>query len=226
MIFALFAFIVGVAVSISVVRPGNGNEEKGPIPQAQPVGESFPVPDALEESVPEETSGDLSTASEEAATEKASPEVPEGQFLGLEVTPAGTGKAFDDADLEWVRSKTGGKPVVSEDEKDIMDSLDPRLKKAVEEAGDFVEEVDEKTLDITSDILEVVPFLNLKPEKAEIRPNGGGATLTIELSPEALGINTGKKTAPETASSDEAPAEQPEEDVKVDSQDEGGEGNS
>ena len=223
MIFALFAFIVGIAVSISAVRPGDGNEKKGPLPQAQPIA---PAADALAEPVPEETSGDLSTVSEEAAIEKASPETPEGQFFALDVAPAGTGKAFDDADLEWVRSKTGGVPVVSDDEKDIMDSLDPRLKKAVEEAGKFVDEVDEKTLDITSDILEVVPFLKLQPEKAEIRPNGGGATLTIELSPEALGIKTGPKNASEPASSDEAAAEQPEEDVKVDSQDEGAEGNS
>jgi hypothetical protein len=105
-----------------------------------------------------------------------------------------------------------------------MDSLDPKVREVIEDTEEMVEEFDGKTLEVTAEILEAVPFLNLKPEKAEIRPEGGGAKLFIELSPEALGIGGKQDEKPsKVVSPDETGENQPE---KPESADEGTGGTS
>jgi hypothetical protein len=124
-------------------------------------------------------------------------EGPESAGIEFGIDSAGTGEPFDEADLEWVRTRSQEAYAVSGDtERDITDSLDPKVRKVIEKTKGVVDEIDEKALDVTAEILEAVPFLNLKPEKAEIRPDDGGATLSIELSPEALGIGKKEKTFP------------------------------
>jgi hypothetical protein len=133
---------------------------------------------------------------------------PESVDIELGIDSAGTGEPFDGTDLEWVRLRSPEAHVVSGDtERDIMDSLDPKVRKVIEETKGVVDEIDEKTLDVTAEILEAVPFLNLKPEKAEVRPDDGGATLSIELSPEALGIGKKEKTSPSEERPDGDPPE-------------------
>ncbi|MFP4482971.1 MAG: hypothetical protein ACLFN0_09300 [Thermovirgaceae bacterium] len=201
-LFSVFlALAVGVAVSLyGTLAKTDGDElfsgtqpvEKTFIEEAVQVEPSF-VDVSEDLKAPEESSGDILSDAE-----------PEEEGLAEGITSVGTGKPFDEVDLEWVRLRSPGGQVVSQDkEKNIMDSLDPGVRKVIEETGEVVEEIDEKTLEVTSEILDAVPFLNLKPEKAEIRPGGGGAKLTIELSPEALGIGKKQdKAQTEPASSD------------------------
>ncbi|MGC9373403.1 MAG: hypothetical protein ACP5DY_08830, partial [Thermovirgaceae bacterium] len=152
------------------------------------------------------------TTPEVKPAQKATRERPEKGVMEIEVTPAGTGEVFGDGDLELVRKGSADRITDTEREKpDITDSLDPRLKEALEKAEGLVDDFDEKTLEVTAEVLEEIPFLNLKPEKAELRPGGGGVELSIELSPEALGIGEKQHgNPPEGASPDEAATSRPE----------------
>jgi hypothetical protein len=103
-----------------------------------------------------------------------------------------------------------------------MDSLDPKVREVIEDTEEMVEEFDGKTLEVTAEILETIPFLNLKPEKAGIRPGGGGAKLFIELSPEALGIGGKQDEKPSKVVSPDETGEN--QSGKPESADEGTEG--
>lgn len=199
------AFTVGVAISLFGLQSRMDGEDV--LAAKQPKEELFAEEDLLAEPVEKAASEDLSEP--EAMPDIAVPVAgPESVDIELGIDSAGTGEPFDEADLEWVRLRSPEAHVVSGDtERDIMDSLDPKIGKVIEETKGIVDEIDEKALDVTAEILEAVPFLNLKPEKAEIRPDDGGATLSIELSPEALGIGKKEKTSPSEESPDGDPPE-------------------
>lgn len=196
LLLVLSALLVGVLFGIFTMEQGKFEEET---PSAQPVAE--PGGDT-----PADGNSVEGMHPEVKAAQKVPPARPEEDAMEIDVTPAGTGEVFGRGDLELVRKGSTGAIAGTEREKpDITDSLDPRLKEALKKAEGLVDDFDEKTLEVTAEVLEEIPFLNLKPEKAELRPEGGGVELSIELSPEALGI--GKKQGGNTSegtSSDEA----------------------
>lgn len=191
---AFLAFSMGVAISLFGLQSQTDSEEV--LAATQSKEEPSAEEDLQAEPVEKAASKDL-LGSGEIPDEVVPVAGPESAGIEFGIDSAGTGEPFDEADLEWVRTRSPEAHAVSGDtERDIMDSLDPKVRKVIEKTKGVVDEIDEKTLDVTSEILETVPFLKLKPEKAEIRPDDGGATLSIELSPEALGIGKKEKTSP------------------------------
>lgn len=180
---ALFSLAAGVVIGLYAMGQWKSRDER--TATVKPVEPPAPEPDVQEESA----EADVHQAKPAANASRAAPD---RGAVTMEITPAGTGKAFDAGDMELVRAGSSGEAPGPQDKKaDIVDSLDPRLKEAMGKAGKFVDDFDEKTLEVTTEVLEEIPFLNLEPEKARLRPSGGGAELYIELSPEALGIKTG-----------------------------------
>jgi hypothetical protein len=215
LLLVLSALLVGVFFGIQAMDRGKLDEKTPSVQHA---------PEPGEEAVAGGESIERTTL-EVKPVREAPRARPEKGVMEIEVTPAGTGEVFGDGDLELVRAGSAAGITDSEREKpDITDSLDPRLKEALEKAEGLVDDFDEKTLEVTAEVLEEIPFLNLKPEKAELRPGGGGVELSIELSPEALGIGGKQDDKPSKVSSpDETGANQPE---KPDSMDEAAEGTS
>jgi hypothetical protein len=65
----------------------------------------------------------------------------------------------------------------------------PRIVADVaEQLRKIVEEVDASTLRVTRDVLEEVPFLNLTPEKAELRPSGDGVNLKVVIPADTIAL--------------------------------------
>lgn len=231
----IFFFTAFLACTVGMILALNGGMQAKTDDEELPAA-TQPAEELSAVNTPQTAASDGSgngTASNDAALpepaqDEALPVVESsGDVVGLKIAPAGTGVPFGEADLEWVRQKSPGMQTVSADgnqEKDIMDSVDPKIRKVIEDTEEMVEELDEKTLQVTAGILEAVPFLNLEPEKAGIRPGSGGVQLSIELSPEALGIGEKQDGKPaKVASPDETGAKQPE---KPDSMDEAAEGTS
>jgi hypothetical protein len=205
LLLVLSALLVGVLFGIQAMDRGKIDEKTPSVQPAAETGEEAPAGGKPTEG----TTPEVKPAQKEPRAR------PEKGVMEIKVTPAGTGEVFGDGDLELVRARSADRIKDPEREKpDITDSLDPRLKEALEKAEGLVDDFDEKTLEVTAEVLEEIPFLNLKPEKAELRPGGGGVELSIELSPEALGIGEKQHgNPPEGASPDEAetsPSEGPD----------------
>jgi hypothetical protein len=67
--------------------------------------------------------------------------------------------------------------------------MPPRIVADVaEQLRKIVEEVDASTLRVTRDVLEEVPFLNLTPEKAELRPSGDGVNLKVVIPADTIAL--------------------------------------
>lgn len=196
LLLVLSALLVGVFFGIQAMDRGKVDEKTPSVQHAAEPGEESP---AGGEPIERKT--------HEVKPAREAPRArPEKGVMEIEVTPAGTGEVFGDGDLELVRAgSTAGITDSERDKPDITDSLDPRVKEVLEKAEGLVDDFDEKTLEVTAEVLEEIPFLNLKPEKAELRPGAGGVELSIELSPEALGLGEKKHgNLTEGASTDEA----------------------
>jgi len=222
---AFLACTVGMMVGLYGVQAKTDGEE--PFVALQPAEESSaadmprPAPDGTGKETALNDAEVLKPGQDKALPVAVSAE----DTVKLGINPAGTGVPFSETDLEWVRRKSPGIQTVSSDQnqgKDIMDSLDPKVREVIEDTEEMVEEFDGKTLEVTAEILEAIPFLNLKPEKAEIRPEGGGAKLFIELSPEALGIGGKQDEKPSKVVSPDETGEN--QSGKPESADEGTEG--
>lgn len=57
-----------------------------------------------------------------------------------------------------------------------------------EQLQEIVETMDSSTLRLTKGVLEKAPFLELTPEKAELRPSGGGVTLRVTIPADSIAL--------------------------------------
>ena len=114
------------------------------------------------------------------------------------------GEPFSRSDLE--ASRVPAKEITGRTEPAVLDlgTIHPAVKETAEQAKEIVEDLDKRTLEATKKVLESIPFVDILPEKAELRPSGDGVKLTITVDPQ--NISFGKKTregssAPEDVSS-------------------------
>ena len=123
------------------------------------------------------------------------------------------GEPFSRGDLEDSRVKPGGTFTGKQDEV-VFDpgTIHPAVGDMVKQAREVVEDLDKRTLEATEKILETIPFVEIHPEKAELRPSGDGVKLTITVDPED--ISFGKKHRNETASSEKVASEDDREERK------------
>ena len=123
------------------------------------------------------------------------------------------GEPFSRGDLEDSRVKPGGTFTGKQDEV-VFDpgTIHPAVGDMVKQAREVVEDLDKRTLEATERILETIPFVEIHPEKAELRPSGDGVKLTITVDPED--ISFGKKHRNETAPSEKAASEDDREERK------------
>jgi hypothetical protein len=113
------------------------------------------------------------------------------------------GEPFSRSDLEASRTK----PIDSftgKQEEVVFDpgTIHPAVGDMAKRAQEIVEDLDKRTLEAAGKILEALPFVEIRPEKAELRPSGDGIKLTITVDPED--ISFGKKHRNETAPSEKA----------------------
>lgn len=123
------------------------------------------------------------------------------------------GEPFSRGDLEASRTRPGDNFTGKQDEV-VFDpgTIHPAVGDMVKQAREIVEDLDKRTLEATEKILETIPFVEIHPEKAELRPSGDGVKLTITVDPED--ISFGKKHRNETASSEKAASEDDREERK------------
>lgn len=123
------------------------------------------------------------------------------------------GEPFSRGDLEDSRAKPGDTFTGKQDEV-VFDpgTIHPAVGDMVKQAREVVEDLDKRTLEVTERILETIPFVEIHPEKAELRPSGDGVKLTITVDPED--ISFGKKHRNETAPPKKAASEDDREERK------------
>ncbi len=123
------------------------------------------------------------------------------------------GEPFSRGDLEASRTRPGDNFTGKQDEV-VFDpgTIHPAVGDMVKQAREIVEDLDKRTLEATEKILETIPFVEIHPEKAELRPSGDGVKLTITVDPED--ISFGKKHRNETASSEKVASEDDREERK------------
>lgn len=101
-----------------------------------------------------------------------------------------SGKPFSQADLESLEDPaTAIVPKKSGDEVFDIRTIHPIVKKTADQVLEMVEKFDRRTLDATRKALKKVPILNIRPDKAELRPTGDGVKLTLTMDPEDIGFN-------------------------------------
>jgi hypothetical protein len=142
------------------------------------------------------------------AGEKAVPARKPESTPGFDFRPA-EGEPFSQSDLEGSRmpaqeiTPRGSEPAVFD-----LGTIHPVVRETAEQAKEIVEDLDRKTLETTKKVLDSIPFVEIKPEKAELRPSGDGVKLTITVDPQ--NISFGKKSRGETASPDNVSSEDDE----------------
>jgi len=119
-----------------------------------------------------------------------------------------TGEPFSRSDLE--ASQTRSCDIIPErSERAVFDpgTIHPAVGDVAEQAREMVEDLDRRTLENTKKVLEAIPFVEIIPEKAELRPSGDGVKLTITVDPQNISFGGKARNAgtpaEETASGDE-----------------------
>ncbi|MDO9509547.1 MAG: hypothetical protein Q7I97_09485 [Thermovirgaceae bacterium] len=108
------------------------------------------------------------------------------------------GEPFSRSDLEGIKPASSG--TVSEKSGPAvfdLGTIHPVVKKTAEQARELVGELDRKTLDATTKVLEKIPLVDIRPDKAELRPSGDGLKLTLTMDPEDIRFGKKQQTAPE-----------------------------
>ena len=106
----------------------------------------------------------------------------------LEFCPV-SGETFSQADLESIeKPATVIVPKNSGDEVFDLGTIHPIVKKTADQALEMVEEFDRRTLDVTRNALKKLPILDIRPDRAELRPDGDGIKLTLTMDPEDIGL--------------------------------------
>ena len=112
------------------------------------------------------------------------------------------GEPFSRSDLDGIKPASSG--IISEKPGAAvfdLGTIHPVVKKTADQARELVEEFDRKTLDTTTRVLQKIPLVDIRPDKAELRPSGDGLKLTLTMDPED--ISFGKK---QRTTSDDKPA--------------------
>lgn len=113
----------------------------------------------------------------------------------LDFSPA-SGEPFSRTDLESVKKPlTVIVPKKSGDEVFDITTIHPIVKKTADQVREMVEEFDRKTLDATRKALKKLPILDIRPDKAELRPSGDGIKLTLTMDPEDIGLKREERGA-------------------------------
>ena len=122
------------------------------------------------------------------------------------------GEPFSRSDLE--ASQTGpGEIILERSERAVFDpgTIHPAVGVVAEQAREIIEDLDRRTLESTKKVLEAIPFVEILPEKAELRPSGDGVKLTITVDPQNISFGgkarNGGTPLEEEVSGDEGPQE-------------------
>ena len=178
------SFLGGVVLGVRSLRTGGGVAEEGAVIVREaptvPGEEGASPPPAGSETTSSPTEAPRNGTPVKGATrvqEKSapSPSLSDTRSLritaptGFDVGPAGR------TDLRGVAADVngGGKEEGYTPPRIVAD--------VAEQLRKIVEEVDASTLRVTRDVLEEAPFLNLTPEKAELRPSGDGVNLKVVI---------------------------------------------
>ncbi len=178
------SFLGGVVLGVRSLRTGGGVPEEGTVI----VREAPTVPREDSASPPpagSETTSSGTEAPRNGTPVKGAPRVQEKSAPspslsdtrplritappGFDVGPAGR------TDLRGVAADVNG------DGKEEGYTPPRIVADVAEQLRKIVEEVDASTLRIARDVLEEAPFLNLTPEKAELRPAGNGVNLKVVI---------------------------------------------
>jgi len=123
------------------------------------------------------------------------------------------GEPFSREDLEAARTH-GGCDIIGKRGEAVFDpaSIHPAVGDMARQAKEIVDELDKRTLETTEKVLEALPLVNIRPEKAELRPSGDGVKLTITVDPEDISFGTKRRDRPaaaEATSKDEGEGQKP-----------------
>ncbi|HON33654.1 MAG: hypothetical protein WBJ42_03115 [Thermovirgaceae bacterium] len=175
----------------------------GPVPHGRVV-----VPEDPGVKTPE-----VEVTAEPTPESAASPARSGGVAPGPAFRPA-QGEPFSREDLEAARTPRGD-VITGRQGEAVFDpaSIHPAVGDMARQAKEIVEELDKRTLETTEKVLEALPFVNIRPEKAELRPSGDGVKLTITVDPEDISFGTKRRDeaapAAEASSGDEEEGQKP-----------------
>lgn len=118
------------------------------------------------------------------------------------------GEPFSREDLEAARTPRGD-VITGKQGEAVFDpaSIHPAVGDMARQAKEIIEELDKRTLETTEKALGALPFVYIRPEKAELRPSGDGVKLTITVDPEDISFGAkcrdGSAPAAEASSEDD-----------------------
>ena len=118
------------------------------------------------------------------------------------------GEPFSREDLEAARTPRGD-VITGKQGETVFDpaSIHPAVGDMARQAKEIIEELDKRTLETTEKALGALPFVYIRPEKAELRPSGDGVKLTITVDPEDISFGAkcrdGSAPAAEASSEDD-----------------------
>lgn len=123
------------------------------------------------------------------------------------------GEPFSREDLEAARTH-GSCDITGKRGEAVFDpaSIHPAVGDMARQAKEIVDELDKRTLETTEKVLGALPLVNIRPEKAELRPSGDGIKLTITVDPENISFGTKHRDRPaaaEATSKDEGERQKP-----------------